>query len=141
MVDVDGPVARLADLKTSNPNARWGWSDNKADAQLQATAYGYMTGKPTEFDYIIIPKEEVFTASGMRKNSVKESKPYRAKTVRTKLHYDAFINRLRAFVRDTDLHNDYQNFKPWPNQKPTNYGWCDQLCDFKDECRAHYGGK
>ena len=64
VVDVDGPVAKLADLKTSNPNPRWGWSDNKANAQLQATAYGYMTGKPTEFDYIVIPKQELYTATG-----------------------------------------------------------------------------
>lgn len=141
VVDVSGPVAKLADLKTSNPNPRWGWSDNKANAQLQATAYGYMTGKVTEFDYIIIPKQELYTATGMDKRDKKKVVPYRAKTVRTQLHYDAFISRLRAFVRDTDLHNDYKNFKPWPNQKATNYGWCDNLCDYKEECQAHFGGK
>jgi len=141
VVDTSGPVAHLADLKTSNPNRRWGWSDSKADAMLQATAYGYMTGKPTEFDYIIIPKEDIFTAGGARKATVNPVVPYRARTVRHQLHYDAFINRLRAFVRDTDLHNDYQDFKPWPNQKPTNYGWCDNMCDYKKECQAHFGGK
>ena len=92
---------------------------------MQATAYSYLTGKTTEFDYIVIPKEPRYTDGGALKNKIKESKPYRAKTVRTQLHYDAFLNRLRAFVRDTDLHNDYKNFKPWPNQKDTNYGWCD----------------
>jgi hypothetical protein len=141
VVDTSGPVAQLADLKTSNPNRRWGWSDSKADAMLQATAYGYMTGKPTDFDYIIIPKEDIFTAGGARKATPNPVTPYRARTTRHQLHYDAFINRLRAFVRDTDLHNDYQDFKPWPNQKPTNYGWCDQLCDYKEECQKHYGGK
>ena len=106
VIDVNGPVAKLADLKTSNPNPRWGWSDAKANATLQATAYGYLTGKPTEFDYIIIPKQELFTAGGATKREIKPVIPYRAKTVRTKLHYDAFLNRLRSFVRDTDLHND-----------------------------------
>ena len=140
VVDVDGPVAKLADLKTANPNPKWGWSDNKANATLQATAYGYLTGKPTEFDYIVIPKHPIYTDGGAVKREVKDAKPYRAKTVRTQLHYDAFVNRLRAFVRDTDLHNDYKNFRPWPNQKETNYGWCDHLCDYKEECQTHFGG-
>lgn len=140
VVDTSGPIAKLADLKTSNPNRRWGWSDKKADGQLQATAYGYLAGKPTDFDYIIIPKEEIFTASGARKNNPTPVRPYRATTRRTEVHYEAFLNRLRAFVRDTDLHNNYADFKPWPNQKPTNYGWCDQLCDYKEECQAHFGG-
>jgi hypothetical protein len=141
VIDVNGPVAKLADLKTSNPNPRWGWSDDKADGQVQATAYGYLTGKPTEFDYIVIPKEEIFTGSGVRKNNPKASVPYRAKTVRTQVHYDTLVNQLRSFVRDTDLHNDYKGFKPWPCREPSVYGWCGHLCDFKAECKAHFGGK
>ena len=73
VVDVDGPVAKLADLKTANPNPRWGWSDNKANAQLQATAYGYLTGKTTEFDYIVIPKRHSYTDGGALKNKINES--------------------------------------------------------------------
>jgi hypothetical protein len=51
-----------------------------------------MTGKPTEFDYIIIPKQELYTAGrNADKREVKAVDTLPSKDCkRTKLHYDAF---------------------------------------------------
>ena len=46
VIDLDGPVARLADLKTASTSWMARWGAPKADGQLQATAYGYASGKP-----------------------------------------------------------------------------------------------
>jgi len=139
VVDTNGPIAKLADLKTCHP--RYGWTDLKAHAQLQATAYGYLTHKPTDFDYIAIPKEDIFTAGGKPKTVPKPVIPHRATTHRSTFHYEMFERRLRQFVELSDLENEYAAFKPVPNHVPGNWGgqWCGHMCDYQEHCRNLHG--
>jgi len=138
VVATDGPVARLADLKTASPS--FGWDPSKAHSQVQATAYGFLTGKPTTFDYIVIPKESKYTKSGNLRDNPKKATPYRIATKRHEFHYEMLMHQLRDFVLLSDVHNDYANFHPFPNHTPGKWGsWCGHLCDFQAECRKMHG--
>jgi len=138
VVDTSGDVAQLADLKTANPS--FAWDPSKAHAQVQATAYGFLAGKPTNFDYIVIPKESMFTKGGARRDNPKPATPYRVATQRTEFHYEMFLHRLRDFVVLSDVHNDYANFHPFPNHTPGKWGsWCGHMCDYQAECQAMHG--
>lgn len=143
VLDLDGPVAKLADLKTSSPNKSYAWTPDKARRKIQATAYGYIVGKPVEFDYIVLPKESRFTKRG---NDVKEPAqvvPYRVTTTRNEVDYEMFLNNLHDFVKTVDLENEYAGFRPYATgliDPKWGNDWCGQLCDYKEECEAKHNG-
>ena len=125
-IDLDGPVAKLADLKTASTHWMGRWGQAKADAQLQCTTYGYITGKDTEFSYVVIPK-----ASEKDKNTTKIE---HYKTSRNKHHYMKLEDVVYNFLIQTDVLNNYEGFVPYPNPKPSATQHCDKLCDFKQIC-------
>lgn len=130
VIDLEGDVARLADLKTASTHWMGQWSETKASAQLQATAYGYAIGKPLDFSYMVIPKA-----------SAKEAPSTRLEHYRTKRgegHYARLEDLVWNFVQQTDVLNDYENFVPYANPEPSKYSHCGKLCDYKDACKKEF---
>ncbi len=132
VIDLDGPVARLADLKTASTSWMARWGTGKADGQLQATAYGYASGKPLDFSYVVIPKAAAKDAAST------PIEHYR--TQRDEKHYRVFEDTMLNFVRQTDVLNNYDGFIPFPNPEPSQHSHCGKLCDFKAECRKEFFG-
>lgn len=130
VIDLDGDVARLADLKTASTHWMGQWSATKASSQLQATAYGYAIGKPLDFSYMVIPKASAKDAPSTKLEH------YRTK--RNDKHYAALEDIVWNFIQQTDVLNDYENFTPFPNPDPTKYAHCGKLCDYKDACKKEY---
>lgn len=143
VLDLDGPVAKLADLKTSSPNKSYAWTPDKARRKIQATAYGYIVGKPVEFDYLVLPKESRFTKRGAEVKEPASVIPYKVTTTRSEIDYEMFLNNLHDFVQTVDLENDYAGFRPYPTgmiDPKWGDAWCGQLCDYQEECRTKHGG-
>ena len=111
VIDLDGPVARLADLKTVNElMARWGF---KADGQLQATAYGY-AGKPR----LLLRRHPHGERQG------RTAPPLNTTAQRNERHYRVFEDTRFNFVRSTDVLNNHEGFIPFPNPEPNQNSHC-----------------
>ena len=114
VIDLDGDVARLADLKIASTHWMGQWSDTKASSQLQATAYGYAIGTLDFSSDMVIPKASAKDAPSTKLEH------YRTK--RGEKHYAALEDIVWNFIQQTDVLNDYENFTPFPNPDPTKYG-------------------
>jgi len=126
VIDLDSDVAKLADLKTASTHWMGRWSKIKADAQLQATCYGYLTGKDCDFSYVIVPKVS-------EKDRAKAAIEH-YQTKRTSKDYIALEDIVLNFVKQTDVLNNYKDFVPYCNPSPTMYSHCNRLCDFTELC-------
>ena len=128
VIDLDNDIAKLADLKTASTHWMGRWSEGKANTQLQATAYGYITGKDLDFSYVIIPKAS--------EKDAPNTKVEHYKTYRNENHYMRLEDIVFNFIRETDVLNDYNGFTPYCRVKPTSSpnSHCDNLCDFKAVC-------
>jgi len=129
-IDLEGEIAKLADLKTASTHWMGRWSSIKADAQLQATCYGYVTGKDLEFSYVIIPKV------GEKDRGTAKIEHY--KTTRNKRDYMILEDIVYNFIKSTDVHNNYDGFVPYPNPSPSLHKHCTKLCDFQEQCYKDY---
>ena len=123
VIDLEGDVARLADLKTASTHWMGQWSDTKASSQLQATAYGYAIGKPLDFSYVVIPKADA--------KSAPSTKVEHYRTQRGETHYAGLEDPMWNFIQQTDVLNNYANFVPYANPDPSKYSHCNKLCDYK----------
>lgn len=130
VIDLEGDVARLADLKTASTHWMGQWSDTKASSQLQATAYGYAIGKPLDFSYVVIPKADAKSASS--------TKVEHYRTQRGETHYAGLEDLMWNFIQQTDVLNNYANFVPYANPDPSKYSHCNKLCDYKDACKKEF---
>jgi hypothetical protein len=126
VIDLDSDVAKLADLKTASTHWMGRWSKIKADAQIQATCYGYLTGKDCDFSYIIIPK--------VAEKDRAKAQIEHYQTKRTAKDYLALEDIVLNFIRQTDVLNNYEDFVPFCNPSPSQNTHCNRFCDFTDIC-------
>lgn len=132
VMDLSGETARLGDLKTASTHWMGQWAEAKAHGQLQATAYGYITGKPLDFSYVIIPKVKAHEAH--------DAKVEHYKTTRNGHHYLRFEDIIYNFLRQTDVLNNHAGFVPYAANDPSKYTHCSKLCDFKEQCGKDFFG-
>ena len=128
VVDMSGPTAKLADLKTASTHWMGAWTQNKADTQLQATTYGWISGLPLEFTYVVLYK----TKEG------EKPKIETHVTRRDQRDYSMLETTVRSFLRDTN-YPSHEGFEPFPQTDGgTKYAHCGKLCDFKTQCKEQF---